>query len=38
MHGVTPVHPADATSLGIRDLLGIDFIYSPTLPRPVPFA
>jgi hypothetical protein len=34
MHGVTPVHPADGHELAIRDLLGIDFIFSPELPRP----
>ena len=34
MHGVTAVHCADASSEGVRDLLGIDFIYSPTLRRP----
>jgi hypothetical protein len=34
MHGVTPVHPADGNSLAIRDLLGIDFIFSPEFPRP----
>lgn len=31
MHGVTQVYPADGQSVGIRDLLGIDFIYSPKL-------
>jgi hypothetical protein len=35
MHGVTPVYPADGRTLGIRDLLGVDFIYSPHLQRPV---
>jgi hypothetical protein len=35
MHGVAPVHPADGRTLGIRDLLGVDFIYSPHLQRPV---
>jgi hypothetical protein len=35
MHGVTPVYPADGQTLGIRDLLGVDFIYSPHLQRPV---
>jgi hypothetical protein len=34
MHGVTPVHPADEQAVGIRDLLGIDFVYSPCLRRP----
>ncbi len=34
MHGVTPVHPADENELAIRDILGIDFIFSPALPRP----
>jgi hypothetical protein len=31
MHGVTPVHCADGRNLGIRDLLGLDFICSPDL-------
>jgi hypothetical protein len=35
MHGVTPVHSADERTLGTRDLLGVDFIYSPQLQRPV---
>jgi hypothetical protein len=35
LHGVTPVHSADGRSPGIRDLLGVDFIYSPHLRRPV---
>jgi hypothetical protein len=35
MHGVTPVHPADGQTLGTRDLLGVDFIYSPDLREPV---
>jgi hypothetical protein len=35
MHGVTPVYPADGRTLGIRDLLGVDFIYSPDLREPV---
>jgi hypothetical protein len=34
LHGVTPVHPADGNALGFRDLLGIDFIFSPSLQRP----
>jgi hypothetical protein len=34
MHGVTPVYPADERALGIRDLLGVDFIYSPDLRPP----
>jgi hypothetical protein len=29
MHGVTPVHSADGQTLGIRDLMGVDFIYRP---------
>jgi hypothetical protein len=33
MHGVTPVYPADGQTLGTRDLLGVDFIYSPQLQR-----
>ena len=28
MHGVTPVHSADGQRLGVRDLLGIDFIFT----------
>jgi hypothetical protein len=35
MHGVTPVYPADKRAVGTRDLLGVDFIYSPHLQRPV---
>jgi hypothetical protein len=35
MHGVTPVHPADGRTLGIRDLLGVDFLYRPHLQRPI---
>jgi hypothetical protein len=35
MHGVTPVHCADGQSLGIRDLLGVDFIHSPDPQPPV---
>jgi hypothetical protein len=34
MHGVTPVVPADGSTVGTRDLLGIDFIRSPNLERP----
>jgi hypothetical protein len=34
MHGVTPVYSADGRSLGTRDLLGVDFIYSPHLEQP----
>jgi len=34
MHGVTPVHSADGLRPGTRDLLGVDFIYSPGLQRP----
>jgi hypothetical protein len=34
MHGVTPVYPADAQTVGTRDMLGLDFIYSPGLQRP----
>jgi hypothetical protein len=34
LHGVTPVHPADGLTKGIRDLLGIDFLLNPTLVRP----
>jgi hypothetical protein len=35
MHGVTPITPDDGRSTGTRDLLGVDFIYSPELERPV---
>jgi hypothetical protein len=35
LHGVTPVHSADGRTPGTRDLLGVDFIYSPHLQRPV---
>lgn len=35
MHGVTPVHSADGRTLGTRDLMGVDFICSPHLQRPV---
>jgi hypothetical protein len=31
MHGVTPVVPADGKGEATRDLLGLDFIYSPGL-------
>jgi hypothetical protein len=34
MHGVTPVTPDDGQTTGARDLLGVDFIYSPELERP----
>jgi hypothetical protein len=34
MHGVTPVVPADGRTVGIRDVLGIDFLLSPGLERP----
>jgi hypothetical protein len=34
MHGVTPVVSADGRTVGTRDMLGIDFILSPTLERP----
>jgi hypothetical protein len=33
MHGVTPVHPADGRTEGVRDLLGVDFIYDPSPER-----
>lgn len=36
MHGVTPVTPQDGLTIGTRDLLGVDFIYSPDLERPGP--
>jgi hypothetical protein len=35
MHGVTPVHPADGRTRGVRDLLGVDFIFRPDLQRSV---
>jgi hypothetical protein len=35
MHGVTPVYPADGKTVGTRDILGVDFIYSPRLQRPI---
>jgi hypothetical protein len=34
MHGVTPVHCADGQSSGTRDLLGVDFLYSPNFQQP----
>jgi hypothetical protein len=34
MHGVTPVHSADGQTVGIRDLLGVDFIYCPDIRPP----
>jgi hypothetical protein len=34
MHGVTPVTSEDGRTTGTRDLLGVDFIYSPDLERP----
>jgi hypothetical protein len=34
MHGVTPAYPADGNAPGVRDLLGIDFIFSPALQHP----
>jgi hypothetical protein len=34
MHGVTPVHAADGRTPGVRDLLGVDFLYSPDLRPP----
>jgi hypothetical protein len=34
MHGVTPVRSADGLLPGTRDVLGIDFIYSPDLKPP----
>jgi hypothetical protein len=30
LHGVTPIRPADGRTEGVRDLLGIDFIFSPS--------
>jgi hypothetical protein len=35
LHGVTPVRSADGRTAGMRDLLGLDFIYSPDLRPPV---
>jgi hypothetical protein len=34
MHGVTPVRSADGRNPAIRDLLGVDFIFSPGLRPP----
>jgi hypothetical protein len=34
LHGVTAVHSADGRTAGTRDLLGVDFMYSPHLQRP----
>jgi hypothetical protein len=34
MHEVTPVYAADGRTIGIRDMLGLDFIYSPDLGAP----
>jgi hypothetical protein len=34
MHGVTPVHSADGRTPGTRDMLGLDFIFSPRLRPP----
>jgi hypothetical protein len=34
LHGVTPVYPADGETAGLRDVLGVDFLYSPHLERP----
>jgi hypothetical protein len=34
MHGVTPVYPTDGKTVGTRDMLGVDFIYSPDFQRP----
>jgi hypothetical protein len=34
MHGVTPVTPADGQTVGRRDVLGIDFLFRPSLTRP----
>jgi hypothetical protein len=35
LHGVTPVHSADGRAAGTRDMLGLDFLYSPRMRRPV---
>jgi hypothetical protein len=35
MHGVTQVHSADGHNLGYRDLLGVDFIFTPEVRQPV---
>ncbi len=34
MHGVTAVYPADGRTPGTRDMLGIDYIYTPRPQRP----
>jgi hypothetical protein len=34
MHGVTPVQSADGETMGTRDLLGVDFLFSPHLQPP----
>jgi hypothetical protein len=34
MHGVTPVYSADGRTPGIRDMLGVDFLYGPRLQQP----
>jgi hypothetical protein len=34
MHKATPVHSADGLTPGTRDVLGLDFIYSPRLRQP----
>jgi hypothetical protein len=34
LHGVTPFRCADGLTPGTRDMLGVDFIYSPGLERP----
>jgi hypothetical protein len=31
MHGVTPVRSADGLTVGVRDLLGVDFLFRPKL-------
>jgi hypothetical protein len=35
LHGVTPVEPAGGESQGLRDILGVDFLYRPHLQPPV---
>jgi hypothetical protein len=34
LHGVTPMHSADGRTPGIRDMLGVDFVFSPRLQPP----
>jgi len=34
LHGVTAVYPADGATVGVRDLLGLDFLCRPDLAPP----